>query len=89
MDVTPADSQSISVTQNEFFQIGRPAMGLNLFYAQRENRLIHWRNGSLPLSSVCVAGGGEEKKKNGSEENRGFEAGAERSFGDARPDLGR
>jgi hypothetical protein len=63
-------------------------MGLNLFYAQRENRLIHWRNGSLPLSSVCVAGGGEEKKS-GSEENRGFEARAERSFGEANPDWGR
>jgi len=35
-----------------------------------------------------VAGGDEEKKRE-SEENRGFEAGAERSFGGAKPDRER
>jgi hypothetical protein len=30
-----------------------------------------------------------KRKKNEGEENRGFEAGAERSFGDARPDWER
>ena len=63
-------------------------MGLNLFFAQRENRLIHQRNESLPLRSVFVAGDDEEKKSDG-EENRGFEAGAERSFGGARPNWER
>ena len=57
-------------------------MGLSLFYAQRENRLVHGRTRSLPLRSICEAGGGEEKRGTEAEDEkiRGFEGG-----GGARP----
>ena len=60
-DVTSADSQSLSILGTSFPDRA-PSHGPSLLYAQRENRLII-EDSRLPLSSVCCAGGDEEKKR--------------------------